>query len=334
MSKRVSLRDVARHCNVSAMTVSCVVRQVRCVKESTRKRVEAAIEELGYQIDPALRALAAYRSKSAAATVAKYKASLAFFDSEPSDFSRSMYQHCRQEARRRGYDLKYFEQPQTHEEQAKFSKLLWSQGIRGILFGPSQKEFVLEGFQFEHFAMVSLGAFQHSPAVDSVCADYFQGLYLAAQRCVERGHRNIALFLVSYLEARTGHRWLGAYHSFCHHYQMKPVFWIYKDKARPDNRMIRAWLKENRVDAVLTLAEFLPPAACPPKLRQVFLNDWHVASDAWCVSVPQPLIAREGIHLLDDYLIHMKYGIPEYPKQISITSTFHEGNTDSRFATT
>ena len=47
MSKRVSLRDVARHCNVSAMTVSCVVRQVRCVKESTRKRVEAAIEELG-----------------------------------------------------------------------------------------------------------------------------------------------------------------------------------------------------------------------------------------------------------------------------------------------
>lgn len=322
MSKRVSLRDVARHCNVSAMTVSCVVRQVNCVKESTRQRVEAAIRELGYQIDPALRALAAYRAKAAAADSDQYKSHIAFFDSEPSPFSKSMYAHCRQEAQRRGYDLKYFEQPQTHEEQAEFSRLLWVQGIRGIVFGPSQQEFDLEGFQFDRFAMVGIGAFQHSPAVDSVCPDYFQGLYMAAQRCVELGYKNIGFFVVSYLEARTGHRWLGAYHSFCRHYRKRPRLWIYDAKDRPSGATIRSWLKANRIDVVLTLADFIPDSSCPRGVRQVFLNDWHVAADAWCVSTPQHLIARECIHLLDDCLIHLRFGIPEYPKQITIRPTF------------
>lgn len=322
MNKRVSLRDVARHCKVSAMTVSCVVRQIQCVKESTRQRVEAAIEELGYRTDPALRALAAYRSHSAKATAEQYKSSLAFFDSEPSLFSRSMYEHCQQEARRRGYDLKYFKQPQTHGEQAKFSKILWNQGIRGILFGPSQREFNLEGFQFDRFAMMSIGAFSHSPAVDSVCADYYQGLYMAAQNCLTQGYKNIGFFVVSYLEARTGHRWLGAYHAFCRHYRKKPRLWVYDDEKRPSNTAIRAWLKKNEIDAILTLAEFLPPAAITPGLRQVYLNDWHVGAGAWCVSVPQHLIAKESIQLLDDYLIHLKYGIPDYPKQITIKPTF------------
>jgi len=325
MSKKVSLRDVARHCNVSAMTVSCVVRQVNCVKESTRKRVEAAIKELGYQIDPALRALAAYRTRSGNEDATKYKSNLAFFDSEPSEFSRSMYDRCREEAQRRGYDLKYFEQPQTHEERSKFSRLLWAQGIRGILFGPSRREFNLQGLQFERFAMVAIGALQHSPAMDSVCADYFQGMYLAAQRCVEHGHRNIGFFLSSYLEARTGHRWLGAYRAFCQHYRKRPRLWIYQDMKHPSAKDILAWLQKSKIDAVLTLANFIPKAPPFSKLRQVFLNDWHVDPDAWYVSTPQDLIARESIHLLDGYLLHQRYGVPEHPKQISITPTFHAG---------
>ncbi len=325
MSKKVSLRDVAQHCGVSAMTVSCVVRRINCVKESTRKRIEAAIEELGYQIDPTLRALVAYRTKSANTDTAKYKASLAFFDSEPSEFSRSMYEHCQKEGWRRGYDLKYFQQPQTHEEQFGFSKLLWAQGIRGILFGPCRQEFNLEGFQFQRFAMVGIGAFQHSPAVDTVCADYFQGMYMAAQRSLESGYKNIGLFLVHYLEARTGHRWLGAYRAFCQHYRIRPRLWIYEDSERPTEKDILAWLEKNKIDAVLTLSAFIPALPSMPHLRRVYLNDWHVSPGDWYVSTPQDLVAKESIKLLDDYLMHQEYGVPERPKQISITPTFHAG---------
>lgn len=276
---------------------------------------------MGYQIDPALRALAAYRTQAAKDASEKYKATLAFFDSESSEFSRSMYGHCREEAKRRGYELKYFGQPQSHEEQATFSKRLWAQGIRGIVFGPAQREFNLQGFEFNRFAMVGIGAFQHTPPVDSVSSDYFQGLYMAAQHCVERGYKNIGFFLVSYLEARTGHRWLGAYCAFCQHYGKKPLIWFYREY--PSKAEISKWLKDNKIDAVLTLAEMMPRSYLKSGLRLVFLNDWHVESDAWCVSTPQPLIARESIHLLDDYLIHRQYGVPQSPRQISIKPVFH-----------
>lgn len=323
MSKKVSLRDVARHCNVSAMTVSCVVRQVNCVKESTRKRVEAAIEELGYQIDPALRALAAYRTQSANESTEAYKSTLAFFDSEATQYSQSVYRHCKEEAKRRGYELKYFEQPCTPEEQATFSKRLWAQGIRGLLLGPAQREFDLQGFQFDRFAMVGMGAFQHSPAIDSVCSNYFQGLYMAAQHCVERGYKNIGLFLVSYLETRTGHRWLGAYYAFCRHFRKKPLLWIFKDRETPSPEAISTWVKKNKIDAILTLSRLAPPTSFPPGLRLVYLNDWHVEKNAWFVSTPQSLLARESVHLLDDFLIHQRYGIPQWPKEISIKPVFH-----------
>lgn len=323
MSKKVSLRDVARHCNVSAMTVSCVVRQVNCVKASTRKKVEKALKELGYQIDPTLRALAAYRTQAVSENSGRYKSTLAFFDSEETQYSKSVFLNCAEAARARGYGLKYFKQPGSPEEQATFSRRLWTQGIRGILLGPARTEFNLEGVQLDRFAVVGMGAFHHSPAIDTVCSDYFQGLYLAAQHCVEKGYKNIGLFLVSYLEARTGHRWLGAYHAFCTHYRKKPKVWIYEDTARPTDKEIFDWIAKNKIDAILTLAQFIPRAGPFPDLRQVYLNDWHVSSSDWCVSAPQDQLARESIILLDHLLIHQKYGIPDWPKQITIQPVFH-----------
>lgn len=320
MSKKVTLREVAKYCGVSPMTVSHVVREIHCVKESTRKKVERAIRKLGYQVDPAMRALAAHRTRLSNQTVSTYKATLAFFDSEPSEYSLSIFEQCHQEGKKRGYDLTYFQLPRTHEEQSDFSKRLWAQGIRGILLGPAQKNFDLGGFEFDRFAIVGVGAFQHSPSVDSVRPDYFQGLYTAAQHCVEYGYKNIALLVVDFLEARTGHRWLGAYHAFCHHYDRKPILWIFNDESWPSTKELAHWIQKNEIDAVLTLSGIIPLAKVFSKLRQVFLNDWLVTPGAWCIKTPRHLIARESLSLLDSFLILQKFGVPESPKQISIKS--------------
>src|ERR1700691_2477834 len=44
----VTIRDVARLAGVSTTTVSHSLNQTRPVREGTRKRIEAAVEELGY----------------------------------------------------------------------------------------------------------------------------------------------------------------------------------------------------------------------------------------------------------------------------------------------
>ena len=56
--------DVARAAGVSHQTVSRVLNDSAAVKESTRRRVNAAIDELGYRRNLAARALATHRSKT------------------------------------------------------------------------------------------------------------------------------------------------------------------------------------------------------------------------------------------------------------------------------
>jgi DNA-binding LacI/PurR family transcriptional regulator len=60
----VNMFDVAKAAGVSHQTVSRVLNGSAAVKESTRRRVNAAIDELGYHRNLAARALATHRSKT------------------------------------------------------------------------------------------------------------------------------------------------------------------------------------------------------------------------------------------------------------------------------
>src|SRR3954465_13120815 len=60
----VNMFDVAKAAGVSHQTVSRVLNDSAAVKESTRRRVNAAIDELGYHRNLAARALATHRSKT------------------------------------------------------------------------------------------------------------------------------------------------------------------------------------------------------------------------------------------------------------------------------
>jgi DNA-binding LacI/PurR family transcriptional regulator len=63
-SRPVNMFDVAKAAGVSHQTVSRVLNDSAAVKESTRRRVNAAIDELGYHRNLAARALATHRSKT------------------------------------------------------------------------------------------------------------------------------------------------------------------------------------------------------------------------------------------------------------------------------
>ena len=57
LAKRATITDVAKIADVSAMTVSRVMRNTKDVKESTRNRVQVAISQLNYHPDFSARAL-------------------------------------------------------------------------------------------------------------------------------------------------------------------------------------------------------------------------------------------------------------------------------------
>lgn len=316
--RRITLADVAKRSGVSKMTVSRVVAGVQCVKEETKKRVEAAIAELGYTTDPMLRSLAAYRSRAASGDPSRYRATLAYLDFDCDDYSLEMFERANVAASAMGYELKHFKFLAGEEEQRKLSRRLWMQGIRGLLFGPAQYERHLGEFQTDQFSMVSIGAFHHSPAIDTVGADYFQALYLAASQCHERGARRIALHIPEDREAYTGHRWIGAYHAFCQDHKLEPLQHPVFNVDSGFERKVVAWMKQQKVDAIIGLQGIRAFQHKLPRVLFACLNDWRPIADGWHVHVPREQIAREAVGVLDYNLLHRRYGIPQWPRHISI----------------
>lgn len=60
----VTIYDIAKKANVSAMTVSRVINNSGKTKESTRKKVEQAIKELGYVPNSVARGLISKQTKT------------------------------------------------------------------------------------------------------------------------------------------------------------------------------------------------------------------------------------------------------------------------------
>ncbi len=108
MATRANLKDIARAAGVSHMTVSRVVRGERSVAPSTAATVRRFIRQLGYRPDPALSALAAYRTRRRSPAAGHV---LAFLEAEATPYVARVRHGAREEAGRFGYTLHRFPLP-------------------------------------------------------------------------------------------------------------------------------------------------------------------------------------------------------------------------------
>ena len=63
MTPRIRLKDIAEKAGLSVAAVSMALKDHRSLPASTIKKVKALAKKMGYAPDPALSALAAYRSR-------------------------------------------------------------------------------------------------------------------------------------------------------------------------------------------------------------------------------------------------------------------------------
>ncbi len=320
------MADIARHCGVSLMTVSNVVRGIQCVKPSTAEKVRKALKEFGYQPDPLLSSLSKYRARNSKETKKNWT-TLLFLNSDPSDYTCRIVEHLAEEAKAFGYHLQDCPLPDSVTEQRRLSRRLYHQGIRGAFLGPTQTEQHLDGFQAEHFTFISIGALRHSPRSDSVSQDYFGGLALAAEKCLGLGRRNIGFFVGRWHDSRTAHRWSGAYHTFCVGQGLTPRSWLYDGIRPPPREAFVEWLRKEEVDTVLTVAGAVANyRQATPDIQYVMLNDLDVPPGCWYLSVPLRVLAREGARLMDDHMRHHERGVPMWPRRISIQAQWRTGD--------
>ncbi|MFR9731740.1 LacI family DNA-binding transcriptional regulator [Saccharopolyspora sp. MS10] len=178
----VSIKDVAERAGVSVATVSNSLNRPDRVSVSTRARVLAVIEELGYVRSESARQLRAGHSRMLALLVLDM--ANPFFV----DVARGVEAVAREE----GLGVMLCNSGQDPEAEALYLSLFAEQRVRGVLVTPADVTGAnLDSLRRQGIPSVFVDRKVSSEQACSVAVDDVAGGALAVRHLVERGHRRI-----------------------------------------------------------------------------------------------------------------------------------------------
>src|SRR3990172_2437005 len=179
-----TIRDVAKLAQVAPITVSRVVNDSGYVSQKTRKRVQAAIEKLGYvpnMLGPSLRF--------------KQTMTLAMVITDITNpFWTTVTRGVEDVAQANGYSIILCNTDESEEKQEQYLQMLLRRRIDGILLVPaSSSPDPIRLIQRQGIPVVVLDRQIPDMDVDIVRADSETGAYQLTQYLLSLGHRQIAM---------------------------------------------------------------------------------------------------------------------------------------------
>jgi LacI family transcriptional regulator len=197
------------------MTVSLALRGNPRIPESTRTQILRVAEEIGYERDPALASLVAYRQEGAAD---RHRATIAVLTNWPNELGwkqmgsgRKIVAGMEFSAKTHGYRLEtvWLRQPGYSPEQI-LRPLLYRQ-IQGVILAPLLLEVPLPDLDLSRFSVIALEPTLGQPNFHFVAPSYFTAIGTAWSRLLELGHRRIGMVLTEESAERVRHRWDAAH---------------------------------------------------------------------------------------------------------------------------
>ncbi len=186
--KRVTLADVAALIHVSLATVSQVLngRPSCWASAETRKRVLAAVEELGYRPNLSARALRSGETLT-----------IGMITTAPGIGSaHNRFAGAEEASEKKGYTIMLSCHPNTSESEDQRIRSLMDRGVDGLLVYPSEpgphtelRKLAGSGFPLVTFDGAALLDFE----CDDICPDYAGVGHTQVQHLVEIGRRRLCL---------------------------------------------------------------------------------------------------------------------------------------------
>jgi len=181
---KVTIRDVARLAGVSTKTVSRVTTGEGQVAVETVRRVQAAIDELGYRANPLARSLRTGHDDAIAVIVTSI--------ADP--FFASLVDAVEEAARDNGWFLLVGTTGRSAEEELAVINGVLNRSVRGLIVVPAELDYPGSGLPLGPGGIPLVFA-DRAPAgmpVDLVTIDNAANARLAAEHLINHGHRRIA----------------------------------------------------------------------------------------------------------------------------------------------
>jgi LacI family transcriptional regulator len=338
------MAEVAKRAGVHVTTVSLALRNHPSLPESTRERIRTLARDMGYQQDPALQALIAYRRKSRPrqdvaplAYITNFASRLAWKNVRAhGDF----FAGAEAKARELGYGLEHFwlgEPNLTHE---RLSDILVARGISGLVFASQRRDGGIElRFDWSRFSAVKIDFHPPEPVLHNVTNDQRAIIRLAMRRALGAGCRRIGFVLRHDWDECVDQAWSSGFLSA---QQAVPpadrVPALYTppptgpetDLAVPRD-LFEEWFREQRPDVVISFGPFVRPHFAAMGLRVprdvAFVDILLDSPDGTTAGVRQNCrrVGEVAVEILAGQLQHHAFGVPEFPTSTLVEGTWFDG---------
>lgn len=179
---KVGIKQVAERAGVSATTVSHVVNKTRYVSPEVEKRVNDAIDELGYVPNIMARGLRTNTIKTVAVIV--QEASTPFFSRVVDEISNVLYEE--------GYSLFLCTTRSQADDELNVFRSMLQQQVCGIILSPQQMDFDYRSLcPSKDFPIVFIDRRTNDIQGNTVTCDNYRVSYDAVKALVRKGHTQI-----------------------------------------------------------------------------------------------------------------------------------------------
>jgi LacI family transcriptional regulator len=340
MSSLVTMKSIAAQAGVTQATVSMCLANNPRIPATTRARIRAVAERLGYRPNPYVSALMrirrqgrAHREMPVIALVNGLDSVTAWRRTSPPTV-RLMREGAIERATLRGYRAQEFWLHQDGMSGERFSGMLHARGIHGLLLGPLAFGAPVPALRWEHFAAVRLGVPLPALTITTVCNDHYFSALQVVRECHQLGYRRPGLVILRSHRERFHGRWDGGLLVGRHLLEgLKPAGTLLLD-TWDDLAPMAGWLKREQPDVVVSPSADL----LQPPLKRL---GWRVPQDIGLASLacPQPdhpssgiwqngaLIGATGMDTLISMLERNERGLPAQAHTVMIEGIWNPGRT-------
>ncbi len=184
-----SIKDVAAKAGVSISTVSYVINNTKYVSDELKKKVNDAINELEYEVDPVARSLKSKKTKTIGVVITNINRI----------FFPQLIKGIQDYAIKNGYSLAFYNTNDNFDDEKKFVQMLESTWVDGIIIdsvSEQQNEKYYKhlsslGNDKKKIPVVSIERRLDMYGIDSVVVNNCNGGHIATKHLIDNGSKNV-----------------------------------------------------------------------------------------------------------------------------------------------
>ena len=255
MKRRATLKDIASKAGVTVACVSLALRDSPQIATATKARIRKLADEIGYAPDPALAALAAYRSR---VQPEHFRSVLAcIIDGKSRNSLEPEWPSMAARARELGYEAQKFVLSDPSNEWEPLLRILRSQGIRGVFLAPRLRyDEAFPVTETDAFCFVTIGYSVRLDGIHRVSTNQSLDMLRHVGELKKLGYRRPGLWVPAGADGRVNHQFSAGYLAAFLAEGIEPPAPILHD-GTPPPRLLRAWVRDHQIDAVIGLPQHL-----------------------------------------------------------------------------